>query len=148
MKKIIIPIILFVGCSGTCKKNPFVEKVYSIKVVNHSSQWINFFDSRVFPDTSLPVSKPYYGAGRPNDFSYLDSRLDWPDVFVKLPADTLSIFIISNDIVTTYDWDVMRSGYKILKRYDMSLHDLKKLNWTIIYPANEVMKNIKQFPPY
>lgn len=148
MKKIIIPIIFLAGCSGTCKKNPFIEKVYSIKVVNHSSQWINFFDSKVFPDTSLPVNKPYYGASRPNDFSYLDSRLDWSDVFAKLPADTLSIFIISNDTVNTYNWNVIRGEYKILKRYDMSLQDLKTLNKTVSYPPTEVMKNIKQFPPY
>ncbi len=148
MKKIIIPLIFLIGCSGTCKKNPFVEKVYSIKVVNQSTQWINFFQSNIFPDTSLPANKPYYGAGRPNNSSYLDSRLDWPDVFSTLPVDTLSIFILSNDTINKYDWYTVRNGYMILKRYDLSLGDLKQLNWTISFPASEAMKDMKQFPPY
>jgi len=76
MKKIIISIIFSPACSGTCKKNPFVERVYSIKVQNNSSQWINFFNSRVYPDTSLPTEKPYYGASRPNNFGSIDSKMD------------------------------------------------------------------------
>ena len=134
MKKIIIPIIILAGCSGTCKKNPFVERVYSIKVENNSSQWINFFDNRVYPDTLLPAAKPYYGASRPNSYAYIDSKSDWPDVFARLPKDTLSIFILSSDTVNTFNWDIIRSQYKILKRYDLSLQDLKNSNFTITYP--------------
>lgn len=134
MKKLAIPIIFLAACSGTCKKNPFVEKVYSIKVKNNSSQWINFFDSRIYPDTVLPEVKPNYGATRPNNFAYLDSKIDWPNVFSKLPKDTLSIFILSSDTISTYKWPFIRSQYKILKRYDLSLQDLENNNFTVTYP--------------
>lgn len=134
MKKIIIPIIFLAGCSGTCKKSPFVERVYSIKVQNNSSQLINFFDSRTYPDTLLPAEKPYYGASRPNNFAYIDSQIDWSDVFAKLPKDTLSIFILNSDTVNTYNWDFIRNQYKILKRYDLSLQELQSDNFVITYP--------------
>ena len=38
--------------------------------------------------------------------------------------------------------------YKTLKRYDLTLEDLRKLDWTIVYPPTEAMKDIIQYPPY
>lgn len=134
MKKIIIPIIFFAAFSGACKKNPFVERVYSIKIQNNSSHWINFFDSRVYPDTLLPTQKPYYGASRPNNFGSIDSKMDWIDVFTNLPKDTLAIFIISADTLQSYNWATIRTDYKILRRYDLSFSDLKNGNFVVTYP--------------
>lgn len=63
-------------------------------------------------------------------------------------GDTIRIFVFSYDTLMKYDWEVIRSGYKILKRYDLTLKNLKDLNWSITYPPSEFMKDIKQFPPY
>lgn len=35
---------------------------------------------------------------------------------------------------TFYPDTLLRKGYKILKRYDLSIDDLDSLNWTITYP--------------
>ncbi|MEO6683368.1 MAG: hypothetical protein ABIN48_11165 [Ginsengibacter sp.] len=148
MKKIIIPILLFVSCSSTCKKNPFVERVYSIKVANDADYACITFESRIYPDTALPANVPYYSTAFPEDYAVIDSKTEWSNVYKKFPADTLSIFILNSDTVKVNEWGIIRSGYKILKRYDLSLEDLKKLNWTITYPAPEAMRNIKQYPPY
>lgn len=134
IKFALIPVIvIIIATSGACKKNPFAERVYSIKVQNNSPQLINFFDGRIYPDTSLPAEKPYYGACRPGNFAYIDSRIDWSEVFVRLPNDTLSIFIFDGATVNTYNWDIIRNQYKILRRYDLSLQDLKNSNFTIVY---------------
>lgn len=133
MKKILFVLMYFICTASSCKDSPFVERVYRIKVVNNSLQNIYFFDSRVYPDTSLPTTKPYFGGIGANSFGTLDSKEDWPDIFKKLPNDTLSIFILSNDTVNSYDWNVVSSQYKILKRYDLSLGDLQGSNWTVTY---------------
>lgn len=36
----------------------------------------------------------------------------------------------------------------IIQRYDLSLQDLQQINWTLTYPPNENMKNMKMYPPY
>lgn len=133
-KKIPIVIIFLISYAGTCKKNLFVERVYSIKVINNSSERIIFFDRREYPDTLLPINKPYYFTSQPDDFAYIDSKVDWPDVFSQLPNDTLSIFILSSDTVNANSWDIIRSEYKILKRYDLSFQELENKNFTITYP--------------
>jgi hypothetical protein len=49
-------------------------------------------------------------------------------------TDTLSIYVFDTDTLNTYDWVKVKVGYKVLKRYDLSLDDLKQMNWTITYP--------------
>lgn len=36
----------------------------------------------------------------------------------------------------------------ILQCYQLSLEDLQQINWTISYPPDERMKDVKMFPPY
>ena len=62
--------------------------------------------------------------------------------------DTLSLFILDNNIVKSYTWDFIKSEYKILCRYDISRQDFEYLKWTIPYPPNEHMKHMKMYPPY
>ena len=47
----------------------------------------------------------------------------------------LSVFIIfHSDTMEKYTWEEVRDGYEILKRYDLSLDDIKRLDYTIVYP--------------
>ncbi len=73
----------------------------------------------------------------------------WESIYeVNYPADTMSIFIVACDTLLKYDWEQVRDDHKILVRYDLSLQDLKKNNFTIVYPPNEAMSKIKMWPPY
>jgi len=38
--------------------------------------------------------------------------------------------------------------FKTLKRYDLTLEDLRKLDWIVTYPPTEAMKDITMHPPY
>lgn len=147
--KNLLSIIIFLGCwAGTCKKNPFVEKVYSIRVVNDSTADVTSLISYEYSDTSIPNDYNRMAGIRSLDFRYFDSRKPWKDVLASLPNDTLSLFFFSVDTIKRYGWEVTRDQYKILKRYDLSLKDLKQLNWTVTYPPGDSMKDVKQFPPY
>jgi hypothetical protein len=143
MKINILSIILLVLCNVGCV--PLVDHVYSIKIQNNTTDTIQFYDSYVFPDTTIINEKPRLIMAYPSKFSYLDSKEKWEDI---LPSDTISIYILSKDTLNTYSWETIRNEYKILKRYDLSLQDLEMLHYEVPYPPLQNMENIKQFPKY
>ncbi|HNB11084.1 MAG TPA: hypothetical protein PK754_16140, partial [bacterium] len=58
----------------------------------------------------------------------------WEERFEDLPAETLMIFIFDADTLDQVPWEKVRSEYKILRRYDLSLQDLKDRDWKVVYP--------------
>ena len=129
MKILIILSIVLMGAS--CKK--LVDHAFIIKIQNNSKDTIQFYESYNYPDTLIDAKSPRLKMVYPLKFSALESRKDWNEVLVS-PKDTISIFILSKDTVDKYGWDKIRSDYNILKRYDLSLDDLKELGSTITYP--------------
>lgn len=134
MKKILIILVFFVSYAGTCEKNPFAENVFRIKIANNSADTVTTLVSYQYPDTTIPDRYDRLGGIRPNDFRYFDSREPWKEVFKDLPKDTLSVFYFSLDTIQAYDWQTIRSGYRILKRVDVSLQDLENNNYMVNYP--------------
>ena len=62
--------------------------------------------------------------------------------------DTLIIFVFNSDTLATYGWENVKDDYLISQRYDLSLNDLKRMNWHLSFPPTEEMRNIKMWPPY
>lgn len=62
--------------------------------------------------------------------------------------DTLMIFVFDAQVFENTHWDSVVKDYMIIKRYDVSLQDLRDNDWLLTYPPTEAMKDIKQFPPY
>lgn len=87
-----------------------------------------------YPDTIIPDSFNKIKGVSSNSKTPFDSNEKWEDVFEKLPADTLSVFIFSGDVVSNYNWETIRNEYKILRRYDISLDYLNANKGTITYP--------------
>ena len=65
------------------------------------------------------VQKDYYGA---------------PSQAIFKDTDTLTVFVFDAQVLETTPWDTVKAKYLVLKRYDLSLDDLNKLNWEITYP--------------
>ena len=63
-------------------------------------------------------------------------------------SDTLTVYVFDASVVENTPWEIVARDYLVLKRYDLSLEDLRRLDWRITYPSTEAMKNIKQYPPY
>jgi hypothetical protein len=131
MKMNIFVILSIILCSASCEK--LVDHVYSFKIQNNYSDTIQFYESYIYPDTAIDVTKPRLKMVFPSKYSFLDSKKDWDEVLVP-PKETISIFILSKDTIDKYSWDEIRIDYNILKRYDLSLEDLQRMNWTISYP--------------
>ena len=63
-------------------------------------------------------------------------------------SGTLNVYVFDASVVENTSWEVVARDYLVLKRYDLSLDDLKRLDWKIEYPPTERMKDVKQYPPY
>lgn len=102
-----------------------------------------------YPDTVLPEKNPEpYKFDERWSFNFGNPGMNENQLFATFPTDTLSVFFFDPDVLSTYEWEIIRREYKILVRYDFSHEDLKKLDWRIDYPPTEKMKNMKMYPPY
>ncbi|MEO1022414.1 MAG: hypothetical protein AAFW89_07705, partial [Bacteroidota bacterium] len=71
----------------------------------------------------------------------------WRDYFeVSAPSDTLSLFVFHVDTLAKYDWEGILKQYNILMRYDLSLEDLERLDFTVTYPPDKSMKGVQMYP--
>lgn len=153
MKKL-IP-ILFIGLfliSGSCEKNPFVETFYTITIINSSSQSIYFlsydkFSEIQYPDTTLPAQKPNVIILGPDGKFFIDKREPWSEEINDLAADTLSIFFFEKTSFEDSSWTKIRDNYMVLRRYDLSLQDLERIDFDVTYPPDETMEGIQMYPP-
>jgi hypothetical protein len=129
-----LTVLFFAGCATE------VNKKNEITLVNTSGNSIGYYFAlggkfgNAYPDTILPAYTDYVGKELKSNktFHYLFGG--GKEALIKaLPKDTLSVYIFSTDTLSKYTWDEVRSNYKVLKRYDLSLQDLNELNWTITY---------------
>jgi hypothetical protein len=137
MKKNII-IISVLLCIYSC--STIADRKYSIKIQNNSSVGImavaglKWCGMNEYPETKLPSNKPSLISVSAHDYNYIDSSIKWEEIINSIDSDTLSIYIFNEDTIKAYDWSFIKAERKILKRYDLSTQDLKRVNWTIMYP--------------
>jgi len=134
--------IIFIICaqlvliSSSCKKDSSYYD-YRLKVINKSDKTIDVDYSKVFPDTTIN-SVPYFyhnaGKATPNGTVTLVRGGTWENAFKGDIHQKLIVFIFDASIVDSTPWDTIRKKYLILKRYDLTLEDLQKVNWSITYP--------------
>ncbi len=130
MKTGLLIMLTFVLCSYSCEK--LVDHTYFIRVHNETKDTIMVCVGYNYPAISLPSEKPKLVMVYPNTKNGgLESKTDWK---TKAKNDTLSFFILSKDVVDTYNWKKIRDNNNFLKRYDLSFIDLDKSNWIVTYP--------------
>lgn len=130
-------IFVFVHSEGC-----WMDVEYPLGLVNNASHSIGYylgigdFDEPVFPDTTLPMTNRYYGTEIPSGATHVlyYSGISWDKIYQTLPEDTMCLFIFHTDTLKKYSWNQVRLGYKVLRRYDLSLDDLKKSRFRLTYP--------------
>ena len=147
-KKRILVIIWLIASFNSC----VMDSWYPLYVTNNTNHSISFsfFSSNgvYYPDTLLKnIDYIFKNIIPESRFSY-DSGLSWDKIFSSYPNDTMSFFIFHPDTLKKYSWYQICDKYMILKRYDLSLADLKRLDMNISYPPDERMKDMKMYPPY
>lgn len=114
---------------------------YEINLFNNADHSIGYYFAAggkygtFYPD-SLPETNKYiiYDINKVLRPGFEHHYPSWEKFFQTLPMNILSVFIFHTDTLNKYTWEEVRDGYMILKRYDLSLEDLKQNNWTITYP--------------
>ena len=105
-----------------------------------------------YPDTTLSLNRAFLGIPQNKGkerYAFGGIDLSWEYIYKNIIInDTMSVFIFDSEILENIEWKEIRDNYMILKRYDLSLEDLQKLDFTLYYPPTEAMKDIKMYPPY
>ena len=117
---------------------------YTITFYNKSDQWVyvdwsNRYQARLSTPMNGVLYSPDVYKVAPHSYnrSALAIRGYWENELVSGPKyglmDTLMIFVYDANILEAtkmYNYDA------VLQRIDVSLDDLRKLNWLIIYPSD------------
>ncbi len=136
---IVLTILLF--NQTCCKKEDDCHK--TIAFVNTTSQPLYVVSYYFYPDTSSfsgirnPLLDSNFTKVRSNE---TNTQVLWGRDCIELafkdliPSDTLMVYVFDAMIIESTPWETVKSNYLVLKRYDLSLQDLKNNNWKIIYP--------------
>ena len=52
------------------------------------------------------------------------------------------------DLLMTENPETIAENYMVLVRYDVTLDDLDRLDWTLHYPPTPAMRDVHMYPPY
>ena len=115
----------------------------SITFVNTTVNALYVVSSSQYPDTSTfvgvpnPLLDPNFTKVFPNESNTQALwRRDCIELAFKdlISSDTLMIYVFDAQVLETTPWDTVKANYLVLKRFDLSLFDIKRMNWTITYP--------------
>lgn len=140
-----ILLICFLMMSSTCENNKKDDCHETITFINNSTNELYVHPSGSYPDTLAlknefpnPALNPDLYKIKSNESNYkaLGRRDCYELAFGSsiIPSDTLMIYVFDAKVLETTPWDTVVSNYMVLKRYDLSLQDLRNKNWTITYP--------------
>ena len=126
--------ILFVFT--TCSNDKDKDCHNAITIVNNSDKAIYYYPSSEYPDTLSLNPNP---ATSGNDFRIEKFSSKQDEYRSCIEGKFLIIykymyFIYDAQILETTPWDTVVKKYMILKRYELTLQDLQKSNWTITFP--------------
>ncbi len=100
---------------------------------------LHYFDFYRYPDTSLNFDNPFLNEQQldlaiipPNNS--IEQEDAWLKYFEQPNTSKVMLYLIDKDVFDDQPWDSIKANYMVLERYDLSLQDLKQMNWTITYP--------------
>lgn len=124
---------LLLGAS-TC-----VKRQYALIINNNANHSITFYvgnigTEHVYPDTALESNKPPMSSIAPGKSMPWGVSYPFEEFIQEFPADTISLYLFHLDTLNRYNWPVIRSNYKVLRRYDLSIEYLHTTNFRVNYP--------------
>ena len=153
---IIVMALSFVSMAFTCTHED--ENHHStIRFINQSDIPIYVEGSGEYPDTlnllgmgGGGLSQPQWHKIYPNsqNETALQRRSAWESIFrnkEQIRSDTLMVYVFDAELLESRTTKLVNT---IIQRYDLSLQDLKHVNWTLTYPPSPNMSAIKMYPPY
>lgn len=120
-----------------------------INFANKSDKSIYIEQFEGYPDTISLIKDRFwpseYNKVKPNGNSKYLCNSGYEAAFNEYQTiDTLMIFVFDAEKVEVK----AEPQEAVIARYDVSLGDLQSNNWTLSYPPNDNMANIKMWPPF
>jgi hypothetical protein len=106
-------------------------------VSNNSNDTIEVVSQISFPDTSLieNLSGLPHAEVLPNSEEKVVQFIGWENWIKRFNTyETLTLIIYSGDTLRKYPFSQIQNDYNILKRYELSIEQLRSLDWKITYP--------------
>ncbi|MDY0202419.1 MAG: hypothetical protein RBR40_15675 [Tenuifilaceae bacterium] len=126
---------LVIGGSDCSKRDSDCHN--EITIINNTEKVLYFYYSDKYPDTSIIDYDPSLALDFYKVKSY-SSKIHYDrdgcfDMYLN-NGNKLMYFLFDSLVLASVPWDSVRENYLIIKRYDLSLDDLNRMNWTITYP--------------
>lgn len=135
--KILLISLIFLLCFTHCpyENTPDCHEYFTI--INNSNRTIYFSHKYNFEkiDTILPNYNPIL-SGNDCRINSMTRKSAYHDFCLEsmIGKYFLYVFIFDAEVLEKIPWDTIRKNYMILRRYDLTVDSLNKLNWKIIYP--------------
>ena len=152
----LIIVLLMCGFCFSCRPVEDEDHHYIISFYNNSEADLYVVDDVNYPDTILRYSGFLHypeiykvKAHSLNRDGLKQERITYEQAFSSykgyktIKNDTLIVFVLDAEKLEKNGFPVMDA---LLVRYDLSLQDLQRMNWSIAYPLQENMKSIKMWP--
>jgi hypothetical protein len=131
---IILISLTFISSTCSEKEN---DKHTSIAFTNNSDNSVYVISQFYYPDTLIK----FYFTPEGNSFYKISAHSKGvPGHLTDNYEDRLKeigkvmVFVFDAEVLETTPWETVKANYLVLKRYDLSLADLQRMNWTITYP--------------
>lgn len=111
-----------------------------LKVINQSNQPIKYMWEIQAPSDSTIKYKLEYmikpdGPVFPGDSnSYMITNTTYEQIIRSEPKKVFRVYIFNSDTIEKYTWERVKKENMVLKRYDLTLEELKKKKYRIVYP--------------
>ncbi|MGG7035115.1 MAG: hypothetical protein ACI7YS_07975 [Flavobacterium sp.] len=143
MKKAIFylnAIILLISCDAV--NTDSCHKI--ITVINNTNKSIYVDYGGGFPETDFRklIGNPLVSgaskteANKSNKYGIGNNGECFEYTFPRLESGLMMVFVFDGPTLEEKGWDYIKVNNLVLKRYDLTLEDLRNMNWTIIYDEN------------
>ncbi len=158
MKRTFVCLLIMLNCY--CDFESLYKYEKYLYLANNSNHSINLHFNNVKSLDNSNLNKVYPDTLIRNDIeNWISGKIltnekvtpviganDWNEFYnTNAPKDTISLFIFHSDTLAKYSWEEVRHGYKVLARYDLSLQDIKTVDFILSYPPDIRMEGIKLF---
>lgn len=121
----------FLGIFSNCSKE---DTHITIGFNNKTAKNIEINVSYNYPDTSITYES-FRGGYIAKPYTRTPLNREWEkEIELYSESGVVMLFLFDSDTMRVYGKEGVIEGYKILKRYDLSLKELDSLNWELTYP--------------
>ncbi len=129
MKKMLIYIILSIFLLSTqCERNDIYHNDIIIK--NNSTSIISVSIGTTYPDTTVQCPLGHVEISCSDEY-VPHQRWGWEPILYN---NYFQLFILDPSVVNSTPCDTIKKYKMYIKRYQLSVDDLNRMNWIITYP--------------